>query len=233
MAGDTVVISATPIPGNELPVSRTIDNLLRQGARVLYDRIATVHVHGHASQEELKLVLSLVKPRYFVPVHGEYRHLNAHAQLAWDMGVGRDGIFVLEDGDVLEIGPESASTSQRIKAGPIFVDGLSRRDTQSAVLTQRRSLSRDGVVVVVLTVDKGSLVPAGDPLTVASGFMDEGETGALFDELGAHLISQLSSNGGPPASMDELRTKVRETARSFIASATRRSPMIIPVVTEI
>ncbi len=233
MAGDTVVISATPIPGNELPVSRTIDNLLRQGARVLYDRIATVHVHGHASQEELKLVLSLVKPRYFVPVHGEYRHLNAHAQLAWDMGVGRDGIFVLEDGDVLEIGPESASTSQRIKAGPIFVDGLSRRDTQSAVLTQRRSLSRDGVVVVVLTVDKGSLVPAGDPLTVASGFMDEGETGALFDELGAHLISQLSSNGGPPASIDELRTKVRETARSFIASATRRSPMIIPVVTEI
>ena len=233
MAGDTVVISATPIPGNELPVSRTIDNLLRQGARVLYDRIATVHVHGHASQEELKLVLSLVKPRYFVPVHGEYRHLNAHAQLAWDMGVGRDGIFVLEDGDVLEIGPESASTAQRIKAGPIFVDGLSRRDTQSAVLTQRRSLSRDGVVVVVLTVDKGSLVPAGDPLTVASGFMDEGETGALFDELGAHLISQLSSNGGPPASMDELRTKVRETARSFIASATRRSPMIIPVVTEI
>ena len=233
MAGDTVVISATPIPGNELPVSRTIDNLLRQGARVLYDRIATVHVHGHASQEELKLVLSLVKPRYFVPVHGEYRHLNAHAQLAWDMGVGRDGIFVLEDGDVLEIGPESASTAQRIKAGPIFVDGLSRRDTQSAVLTQRRSLSRDGVVVVVLTVDKGSLVPAGDPLTVASGFMDEGETGALFDELGAHLISQLSSNGGPPASIDELRTKVRETARSFIASATRRSPMIIPVVTEI
>ena len=233
MAGDTVVISATPIPGNELPVSRTIDNLLRQGARVLYDRIATVHVHGHASQEELKLVLSLVKPRYFVPVHGEYRHLNAHAQLAWDMGVGRDGIFVLEDGDVLEIGPESASTAQRIKAGPIFVDGLSRRDTQSAVLTQRRSLSRDGVVVVVLTVDKGSLVPAGDPLTVASGFMDEGETGALFDELGAHLMSQLSSNGGPPASMDELRTKVRETARSFIASATRRSPMIIPVVTEI
>ena len=233
MAGDTVVISATPIPGNELPVSRTIDNLLRQGARVLYDRIATVHVHGHASQEELKLVLSLVKPRYFVPVHGEYRHLNAHAQLAWDMGVGRDGIFVLEDGDVLEIGPESASTAQRIKAGPIFVDGLSRRDTQSAVLTQRRSLSRDGVVVVVLTVDKGSLVPAGDPLTVASGFMEEGETGALFDELGAHLISQLSSNGGPLASMDELRTKVRETARSFIASATRRSPMIIPVVTEI
>ena len=102
-SGDTVIISATPIPGNELPVSRTIDNLLRQGATVLYDRIATVHVHGHASQEELKLVLRLVRPKYFVPVHGEYRHLTAHAQLAWDLDLAKDGIFVMEDGDVLEL----------------------------------------------------------------------------------------------------------------------------------
>ena len=233
MPGDTVVISATPIPGNELPVSRTIDNLLRQKARVLYDRIATVHVHGHASQEELKLVLSLVKPRYFVPVHGEYRHLNAHAQLAWDLGVGENGIFVLEDGDVLELGSEGATTGERVSTGPIYLDGISRRDMQSPVLTQRRSLSRDGVVVVVLTVEQGSLTPAGEPLTVASGFMEEGETGALFEELGIHLLSQLSTNGGPPPTHDELKSKVRETARSFIANATRRSPMIIPVVTEV
>ena len=233
MAGDTVVISATPIPGNELPVSRTIDNLLRQGARVLYDRIATVHVHGHASQEELKLVLNLVKPRYFVPVHGEYRHLNAHAQLAWDLGVGRDGIFVLEDGDVLELSKDGASTGERIKAGPIYVDGISRRDSKSNVLTQRRSLSKDGVVVVVLTVDQHSLVPAGEPLTVASGFMDDGETGALFEEMGIHIVSELWSNGGPPSSPDDIKAKVRETARNFIANATRRSPMIIPVVTEV
>ncbi len=233
MAGDTVVISATPIPGNELPVSRTIDNLLRQGARVLYDRIATVHVHGHASQEELKLVLSLVKPRYFVPVHGEYRHLNAHAQIAWDLGVARDGIFVLEDGNVLELGAEGAATGEPVKAGPIFVDGLSRRDTGSRVLTQRRSLSRDGVVVVVVPVDRISRSPAGDPLTVASGFMEEGETDTLFQDLGIHLVSELSANGGPPPTTDELKAKVRETARSFIGNATRRSPMIIPVVTEV
>ncbi len=231
--GDTVVISATPIPGNELPVSRTIDNLLRQGARVLYDRNATVHVHGHASQEELKLVLNLVKPRYFVPVHGEYRHLNAHAQLAWDLGVAQDGIFVLEDGDVLELGAEGASTADRIKAGPIFVDGVSRRDNKSQVLTQRRSLSRDGVVVVVVAVDRDSRLLSGEPLTVASGFMDEGETGALFKDLGVHLISELYSNGGPPPSEDEIKSKVRETARGFIANVTRRSPMIIPVVTEV
>ena len=233
MPGDTVVISATPIPGNELPVSRTIDNLLRQRARVLYDRIATVHVHGHASREELKLVLSLVKPRYFVPVHGEYRHLNAHAQIAWDLALAQDGIFVLEDGDVLELSAQGAETGERINAGPIYVDGLSRRDVQSPVLTQRRSLSRDGVVVVVLTIAQGTRLPAQDPLTVASGFMEEGETAQLFQELGAHLITQLSANGGPPPSNDELKRKVRETARSFIANATRRSPMIIPVVTEV
>ena len=233
MAGDTVVISATPIPGNELPVSRTIDNLLRQGARVLYDRNATVHVHGHASQEELKLVLSLVKPRYFVPVHGEYRHLNAHAQLAWDLGTAKDGIFVLEDGDVLEIGAEGASTADRIKAGPIFVDGISRRDTMSKVLTQRRSLSRDGVVVVVVPLDRNSMTPAGEPLTVASGFMDDGEADTLFRDLGAHLVSELAVNGGPPPTEDDIKTKVRETARSFIGNVTRKSPMIIPVVTEV
>ena len=233
MPGDTVVISATPIPGNELPVSRTIDNLLRQGARVLYDRIATVHVHGHASQEELKLVLSLVKPRYFVPVHGEYRHLNAHAQIAWDMGVGEDGIFVLEDGDVLELSQGGAETVERINVGPIYVDGISRRDTQSPVLSQRRSLSKDGVVVVALTIAQGSRLPAAQPLTVASGFMEEGETGQLFQELGEHLVTELSANGGPPHNNDELKRKVRETARSFIANATRRSPMIITVVTEV
>lgn len=233
MPGDTVVISATPIPGNELPVSRTIDNLLRQGARVLYDRIATVHVHGHASQEELKLVLSLVKPRYFVPVHGEYRHLNAHAQIAWDMGVGKDGIFVLEDGDVLELSREGAETVERINTGPIYLDGISRRDTQSPVLSQRRSLSKDGVVVVVVTVAQDSRAPTAQPLTVASGFMEEGETGQLFQELGEHLVTELSANGGPPPNNDELKRKVRETARSFIANATRRSPMIIPVVTEV
>ena len=233
MPGDTVVISATPIPGNELPVSRTIDNLLRQGARVLYDRIATVHVHGHASQEELKLVLSLVKPKYFVPVHGEYRHLTAHAQIAWDMGVAEDGIFVLEDGDVLELSAEGGVTGERIAAGPIYVDGLSRRDVQSPVLSQRRSLSKDGVVVVALTIAQDSRLPTAQPLTVASGFMEEGETGQLFRELGEHLVTELSANGGPPPGNDELKRKVRETARSFIANATRRSPMIIPVVTEV
>ena len=231
--GDTVVISATPIPGNELAVSHTINNLLRQGANVLYDRIATVHVHGHASQEELKLVLSLVRPRYFVPVHGEYRHLAAHAQLAWDLGVAKDGIFLLEDGDVLELGLEGARSNEHISVGPIYIDGLSTRDQQSQVLTQRRSLSKDGVVVLVLKLDRntGRLVEA--PVTTASGFMEAVETTQLFEDLGKLVLQKLTDDEKPVVGSDEVRTKVRETARSFIASETRRSPMIIPVVMEV
>ena len=236
MAGDTVIISATPIPGNELPVSHTIDNLLRQGAKVLYDRIAMVHVHGHASQEELKLVLRLVRPKYFLPVHGEFRHLTAHAQLAWDLDVAKDGIFVMEDGDVLEISEDGAHTDERISAGPIFVDGLTTRDLQSPVLGERRSLSKDGVVVVVVTTDKKSGKLVGEPVAVASGFLDESETGNLFEELSVALAQELTNNWSGSKENSEnggLKAKVRETARSFIASSVRRSPMIISVVLEV
>ena len=235
-SGDTVIISATPIPGNELPVSHTIDNLLRQGAKVLYDRIATVHVHGHASQEELKLVLRLVRPKYFVPVHGEFRHLTAHAQIAWDLDVAKDGIFVMEDGDVLELSEDGARLEEHISAGPIFVDGLTTRDIQSPVLGERRSLSKDGVVVVVVTTDKNSGKLVGEPAAVASGFLDESETGNLFEELSVAVAQELSSNGGSNTKKGEngeLKAKVKETARSFIAGSVRRSPMIIPVVFEV
>ena len=236
MSGDTVIISATPIPGNELPVSHTIDNLLRQGAKVLYDRIATVHVHGHASQEELKLVLRLVRPKYFVPVHGEFRHLTAHAQLAWDLDVAKDGIFVMEDGDVLELSEDGSRMEDHVSAGPIFVDGLTTRDLQSPVLGERRSLSKDGVVVVVVTTDKQNGKLVGEPAAVASGFLDESETGNLFEELSVALAQELTSNwsGGKENSENGgLKAKVRETARSFIAGSVRRSPMIIPVVLEV
>ena len=236
MAGDTVVISATPIPGNELPVSHTIDNLLRQGAKVLYDRIATVHVHGHASQEELKLVLRLVRPKYFVPVHGEYRHLTAHAQLAWDLDVAKDGIFVMEDGDVLELSEGGARMDERVSAGPIFVDGLTTRDIQSPVLGERKSLSKDGVVVVIVTTDISSGKLVGEPAAVASGFLDESETGTLFEELSVAVAQELASNWSGTKENREnggLKAKVKETARSFIAGSVRRSPMIIPVVLEV
>ena len=236
MAGDTVIISATPIPGNELPVSHTIDNLLRQGAKVLYDRIATVHVHGHASQEELKLVLRLVRPKYFVPVHGEFRHLTAHAQLAWDLDVAKDGIFVLVDGDVLELTEDGSHMADRISAGPIFVDGLTTRDTQSSVFKERRNLSKDGVVVVCVTTDKNTGEIVGEPVAVSSGFLDDTETGNLFEELCFSVAQELTDSGtrhGKNGENGAFKAKVKETARSFIASSVRRSPMIIPVVLEV
>lgn len=233
MPGDTVIISATPIPGNELPVSRTIDNLLRQGAKVLYDRVALVHVHGHASQEELKMVLSLVRPRFFVPVHGEYRHLVAHAQLAWDLEVARDGIFVLEDGDVLELSDSTAQVVGTVPAGPIYIDGLSARDSQSQVLRQRRALSKDGVVVLVLSVDKVTGKPAAPPKAVSSGFMDAGETKPLFQELTVSLEALIGGASWLGDQAELMKSKVQETAREFIAGATGRHPIIIPVVLEV
>ena len=230
MAGDTVIISATPIPGNELGVSRTIDNLLRQGATVLYDRVALVHVHGHASQEELKMVLSLVRPQYFVPVHGEYRHMMAHAQLAWDLGMGQEGIFVLEDGDVLQISDKGAEVVESVAASPIYIDGLSTRDHRSEVLNQRRELSKDGVVVLVIATDRDTGNMIGEPKAVSSGFLDESETTALFRELGAYLAGEIHQWRGPADHPDALKSKVKEIARKFLVSETRRSPIIIPVV---
>ncbi len=230
MPGDTVIISATPIPGNELPVSRTIDNLLRQGAKVLYNKVALVHVHGHASQEELKMVLNLVRPRYFVPVHGEYRHLTAHAQIAWDLGIAQSGIFVLEDGDVLEMSPETAAVVDKVPAGPIFIDGLSTRDYKSDVLRQRKALSKDGVVVVVLSVGGGAGKAAAKVLS--SGFMEDVETDQLFQDLTGQVQSVLNGEISPGTGLEATKSKIRETARDFIANATGRRPMIIPVVLE-
>ena len=233
MPGDTIIVSATPIPGNELAVSRTIDNLLRQGAKVLYDRIALVHVHGHASQEELKLVLSLVRPRFFVPVHGEYRHLMAHAQLAWDLEVARDGIFVLEDGDVLELSDGEPQVTGKVPADPIYIDGSIARDSRSQVLRQRRALSKDGVVVLVLSMDKENGMSAAPPKAVSSGFMDPGETKPVFEQLTLSLEQLIGGTSWLGDQSELLKSKVQETALEFIAGATGRHPIIIPVVLEV
>ena len=233
MEGDTVVISASPIPGNELLVDRTIDNLLRQGAKVLYHRIALVHVHGHAAQEELKLVLSLVRPKYFVPVHGEYRHLVAHAQLAWDLGLASSGIFVLQDGDVLEVSEDAAGLADRVSAGPVYIDGLSTRDSRSEVLRERRALSKDGVVVVVLPTDHKTGRLAQHPTAVASGFMDAGETKQVFPGLTAAVAHVLDENQDLAGLPDLVKQKVRETARDFLSKETGRQPTIIPMVLEV
>jgi ribonuclease J len=176
-------------------------------------------------------VLNLVRPRYFVPVHGEYRHLIAHAQLAWDLGIAQDGIFVMEDGDVLEISEDSAQVVERVQAGPIFIDGLITHDNSSQVLRHRLALSKDGVVVVVTSCGNGvgQLPP---PQVVSSGFMNDSETNLLFQDLSAQVGKVLEDDLSLYGEPDLVRSKVRETARDFIIKATGQRPMIIPVVLE-
>ena len=232
IAGDTVIISATPIPGNELLVSRTIDRLLRQGAKVLYDRVALVHVHGHASQEELKMMLSIVRPQFFVPVHGEYRHLVAHARLAWDMGVASSGIFVLEDGDVLELSGEGGQVVATVPAGPIYIDGLTTHDMDSPVLRERRSMSRDGVVAVVLSVNPVSGQLAAGPQIVASGFMGAPEVAEVFDALSFAVEDMLEQEPSILFNQETVKSRVRDLSRKFFQTETRRRPMVLPIVLE-
>ncbi len=228
IAGDTVIISATPIPGNERAVSQTIDNLLRQGAHVLYDRIAPVHVHGHASQEELKLMLNITRPRYFVPVHGEYRHLRAHAQLAWDLGVAPDGIFVLEDGDILQFDHDGARIAGSVPAGPIYLDGPTVMDTDTVVLRERRSLAQDGVVIICAAVDAyGEMV--GPVQVAASGFMDPGDTLDTFRRL-AEAVEMGVAGDLPPDNRELAQANIRKVARQFLRNDLNKRPMIIPLI---
>ena len=231
--GDTVIISASPIPGNETVVYRTIDNLIRQGAQVLHSRIALVHVHGHAAQEELKTVLNLVKPRYFVPIHGEYRMLAAHAKLAKAVGVVPENVFVLEDGDVLEITPEGAGVVEHISAGHIYVDGLRLWDMGSVVLRDRRALSRDGFVVVVVPVNRSSGQLVGEPEVVSGGFIDGDSAQDLLQQGAEMLHRALDHADGESMEWSFINTKVREVLGSYLHKETGRRPMIIPVAVEV
>ena len=233
MAGDTVVISATPIPGNETVVSRTIDNLFRQGAEVIYDRIALVHVHGHASQEELKLMLNLTKPEFFVPVHGELRHLKAHAELAQSLGIPAENTFVLEDGDVLEITPDYAEVVDRVTAGPVYVDGRRVWDMMNGVMRDRRLLSKDGIVVLVLTQDSTTGELTRPPEMVSSGFIDMEEHSATVSATAHVVMEALNSNGDHPVEKDAIAKLVKDTVGNFLHQQTGRRPMIVPVVVEV
>ncbi|MDO8687065.1 MAG: ribonuclease J, partial [Dehalococcoidales bacterium] len=181
MRGDTIVISASPIPGNEGLVNKTVDNLFKQGAQVLYGKVASVHVHGHASQEELKLLLNIVKPKFFMPVHGEYRHLSLHAKLAQSIGVPEENTFVLEDGDVLELDSQTAKITGKVASGNVYVDGLSVGDIGSVVLRDRRMLSKDGIVMVIIAVDQQSGQLVGRPDIVSRGFVDTTESSVMID----------------------------------------------------
>ena len=234
-AGDTVILSATPVPGNEKMVNRTINSLFRQGAEVFYQGIAQVHVSGHAAQEELKLMLSLIRPKYFVPVHGEYRQMVLHAKLAYSLGVPEENIVIAEDGDIIELSPDGGiAINEHVTSGNVFVDGLSVGDVGQIVLRDRKVLSQDGILMVVLTVDKETGQPLAGPDIVSRGFVYMRDSEALLESARERVFAALSSldkHGGSDWSF--IKDKIKHTLGEFLYEKTHRRPMILPVVMEV
>jgi len=233
LRGDTVVLSATPIPGNEGLINRTVDNLFKQGAQVLYSKVAPVHVHGHASQEELKLLLNLVKPRFFVPIHGEYRHLTRHAQLAQSVGIPKEHVFVLEDGEVLELSPQAGKITGKVSAGNVYVDGLSVGDVGTVVLRDRKMLARDGIVMVIIAINRQTGKLIGRPDIVSRGFIDTREASGMIEESRNLLARALDHGRDRPADWGFISTKVRDVLNKFYYEQTKRRPMILPFMVKV
>lgn len=226
--GDTIVLSSHPIPGNEEMVYRTINQLMRRGAHVIYDPILPVHVSGHGSQEEMRLMLNLVKPKFFMPVHGELRHLKAHAQLGVQSGIPDENIIVAENGMVIEVDGSSIRIVDRIPGGYVFVDGGGVGDIGQAVIRDRESLSRDGFVVVVLNVDRnGSL--KGNPEIVSRGFSYQPDSPELMRQIKL-IVNDTLSNGRLNGRRSDI---LNESLSKMFYSETRRRPMVMTVVNEL
>jgi ribonuclease J len=232
--GDTVIISATPIPGNEMLINRTIDNLFKQGAEVLYSRVSDVHVQGHASQEELKMMLNLIRPKYFVPIHGEYRMLIQHAKLGQAVGLPDERIFVLEDGEVLEVDERRAAVVDRLPINEVYVDGLGVGDVTNVILRDRRQLASDGILVVVFEVDRQTAQLVDEPDILCRGFVYPGNLASLIDKAREAVADELRHEYEPHRSeWKTVTNRAREVLGRFIWEQTRQRPMILPVVVEV
>ncbi|MFV0440071.1 MAG: ribonuclease J [Lachnospirales bacterium] len=234
LEGDKIVISASPIPGNEKLVSRVINELLRKGADVIYEGVMDIHVSGHAKQEEIKIVHNLVQPEFFMPVHGEYRHLKTHKELAKSLGMKNNKIFLMNNGDVLEIDKKGAKMTGVVQAGRVFVDGMGVGDVGNVVLRDRKLLSEDGLMIVVLGIQKSTKTLVAGPDIITRGFVYVRESEALLIE-----AKEVASNIVDGVSMSEMRdwnllkNLVRDGMRDFLWKKTKRSPMILPIVMEI
>ena len=231
---DLVIISATPIPGNEKFVSKVIDDLMQIGAEVVYSSLETIHVSGHACQEEQKLILALTKPKYFIPVHGEYRQLIAHSETAQSMGIDKDNIIMLSNGRVLEINGEGAELIGSVPSGRVLVDGLGVGDVGSIVLRDRQHLSQDGLIVIVLTMDSSTGEVVAGPDVISRGFVYVRESENLMDDVKAvvrHEIKKCEESG--ITDWATIKSTTRENLRDYIFMKTKRNPMIIPIIMEV
>lgn len=229
--GDTVIFSSNPIPGNEKAVSRVINELSMKGADVIFQ---DAHVSGHACQEEIKLIYSLVHPKYAIPVHGEYRHLKAQAQVAESLGIPKDNIFLLSSGDVLELDEEKAQVVDRVQTGAILVDGLGVGDVGNIVLRDRQHLAEDGILIVVLTLEKYSNQVLAGPDIVSRGFVYVRESEGLMDEA-KHVVEEVIEDCMDRRVTDwgRLKTAIRDSLSEFLWKRTKRSPMILPIIMEV
>ena len=231
---DLVIISATPIPGNEKFVSKVIDDLMQIGAEVVYSALEDVHVSGHACQEEQKLIIALAKPKYFIPVHGEYRQLIAHSETAQSMGIDKDNIIMLQNGRVLEINEDSAEFTSTVQSGRVLVDGLGVGDVGNIVLRDRQHLSQDGLIIIVLTMDGSTGEVIAGPDVISRGFVYVRESENLMDDVKAvvrHEVKKCEER--EIRDWSTIKTTVRENLRDYIFAKTKRNPMIIPIIMEV
>lgn len=238
-SNDTIIISASPIPGNEKAIARMIDELFKRGANVIYKALADVHVSGHACEEELKLILSITRPRYFMPVHGEYRHLVAHAGIAKRLGMSADDIFIMGNGNVLEFrGPDLVIREEQVESGNVLIDGLGVGDVGSLVLRDRKHLSADGLLVISLAVsDKDGSILSG-PDIVSRGFAYSHESENVLNQVAdvaveAYNFQHAQSRDRYRSDINLKRNAIKDSVRAFIFEKTKQNPMIIPVIMEI
>jgi ribonuclease J len=232
--GDTVIISATPIPGNEKLVTRTIDLLFKQGAEVIYEKDMGVHVSGHASQEELKLILNIIKPRYFIPVHGEYHHLMKHAKIAESLGIPRSRIFVAENGQIIEISKKKAHVAGKVTAGKVLVDGLGVGDVGNIVLRDRRQLSQDGIMIVVVSINRENGEVVSGPDIVTRGFVYVRESEQLIENAKAKVREAMEQcQRKNITEWAVIKSQIRDKLGKHLYEKTGRRPMIMPIIMEV
>lgn len=231
---DLVIISATPIPGNEKFVSKVIDDLMQIGAEVVYSSLENIHVSGHACQEEQKLIIALAKPQYFIPVHGEYRQLIAHSETAQSMGIDKDNIIMLSNGRVLEIDENGAAFTTTVPSGRILVDGLGVGDVGNIVLRDRQHLSQDGLIVIVLTMDSQTGEVVAGPDVISRGFVYVRESENLMDDVKSVVRNEIRKcEERGVRDWATIKSTTRETLRDYIFMKTKRNPMIIPIIMEV
>lgn len=232
--GDMVIISANPIPGNEKLISRVINQLFSRGASVIYEALADVHVSGHACQEELKLIYTLLKPKFFIPVHGEYRHLKQHALLIESLGMPKENIQLLDIGDVLELTPNSMKVTGSVPAGRVLVDGLGIGDVGNIVLRDRKHLSQDGLMVVVVTISKESSSLVSGPDIISRGFVYVRESEQLMEDA-KNIVKKILERCEEKRITDwsTIKSSIKDGLRNFLYERTKRNPMILPIIIEI